>query len=449
MKFREECGIFGGLSYKGDIAPYIQKGLFILQHRGQESAGITCGEDDLSTVKGKGLVMEVLTDNNIKDLTGKIGIGHVRYSTQGGSDCIHAQPYVVNYLGEKVAVAHNGNVDDAITMRRELESSGEIFMTSSDTEMILKKVVKEMRKPPSQWTFKEVADVLKTHFTGGAWSILFGFSGRVFAFRDPYGFRPMMLCESDEGVFIASEDCAFSSLSNKKITEIQPGEGVEITLNSYKIKRFTETEKHKKCVFEQIYFSKPDSNVFGRNVYTSRVELGEMTAIESPVNADIVVPVMDSGFPSATGYSHKSGIPLKMGLLRNHWVGRTFIEPEQKARRGGVLQKLTPIQQVVENKIVVLVDDSLVRGNTAREIIRMLRNSGAKEVHLRIASPMIVNVCHWGVDIPTKQELIANNFSDIKKITEFITADSLAYLSFEGLEKVFGTNGWCYSCFER
>jgi amidophosphoribosyltransferase len=446
VKFSEECGIFGGVCYNSDIAPYIQQGLFMLQHRGQESAGICCGDKDLFTYKNKGLVMEVLTDKTIKDIKGKTGIGHVRYSTQGGSDVLHAQPHVITYLGEKVAVAHNGNVDKAVKMRKYLERQGEVFLTTSDTEMILKKVVRELCKVPTSWTFDEVGEVLTKSFLGGAWSILFCVPGKVFAYRDPIGYRPLCLCESDEGIFVSSEDTSFQLMTNKKVIHLQPGEGAIITKNGYEIRRFAPEMPSKMCVFEHIYFARPDSNVFGKNVYMARVEIGKKCAIENPVDADIVVPVMDSGFAPAIGYSQQSGIPLQMGLMRNRWVGRTFILPEQQLRRNGVIRKLTPMKEVLEGKRVVIIDDSIVRGTTSREIIRMIRNAGAKEVHFRSASPHLVNSCQWGVDIPSKKDLIANTQKDVEGVRRFIEADSLAYLSLEGIKEIFGWDGWCYSC---
>lgn len=446
MKFSEECGVFGGASRDYPIAPFIQQGLFVLQHRGQESAGICAGDRDLFIYKNKGLVMEVLNDRVIKKIRGKLGIGHVRYSTQGGSDSTHAQPYAVNYLGEKVAVAHNGNVKTACDMRRALEKQGEVFLTTADTEMILKKVIRELCKPPSTWTFEEVGTILGENFTGGAWSILFFVPGKIFGFRDPMGYRPLSLCEADEGVFVSSEDTSFQMLEKRLVHHIEPGEGVEITRNSHEIKKFAPEMPGRKCVFEHIYFARPDSNVFGRNVYMSRVELGKKCAIENPVDADIVVPVMESGFAPALGYSHQTGIPLQMGLMRNRFVGRTFILPEQYMRKSSVRRKLTPITDVIKDKRVVVLDDSIVRGTTSRELVRMLRNAGAKQVHFRSASPKIVNTCQWGVDIPTKKELIANKYDDIEGIRDFIEADSLAYLSIEGLKEIFGHEGWCYSC---
>ena len=446
---REECGVFGGIVYENDIAPYIRQGLFMLQHRGQESAGICCGDTDLVNHKDKGLVQVVLADKEIQHIKGKSGIGHVRYSTQGSSDNLHAQPFMIKYMDEKVAIAHNGNVHAAIKMREDLEAKGEVFLTTSDTEIIFKKVIREISKKPSKWNLYQVGTILKDNFTGGAWSLLFGFPGKIMAFRDPLGYRPLVFCEAEEGYFISSEDCAFQLLNRIKVIEIEPGEAIEITPEGYKIERFAKHEIHKKCVFEHIYFARPDSNIFGKNVYTSRVEMGKRLAIEHPIEADVIIPVMDSGFASAIGFSQQSGIQLQMGLLRNHWVGRTFIKPKQQARINSVLEKLTPIVPIIENKRVVLVDDSLVRGTTSREIVKMLKNVGAKEVHIRISSPMLVNTCHWGVDISSKGELIANSFNNVQEINDYIGADSLGYLSFDGLGEIMGNTGWCHTCFEK
>lgn len=449
MKLGEECGVFGGVAYTENVAPLIRKGLSLLQHRGQESAGICCGDSELVLHKDKGLVTEVLKNKVIKNISGKYGIGHVRYSTQGGSDSLHAQPFMVKYLGETVSIAHNGNVNSALDMRKDLELKGEVFLTSSDTEMILKKVISSLCKPPSQWSCADIAGVLKDNFTGGAWTLLFGLPGRVIGLRDPYGYRPLSFCESELGYFLSSEDSAFHLLEPKKIIEVKPGEAVEISESGYKFERFAEEKESKKCVFEHIYFSRPDSNVFGRNVYTSRVELGKRCAMDDNIEADVVVPVMDSGFASAIGYSQQSGIPLHMGLVRNYWVGRSFIQPAQKERRNSVLRKLMPNSSVVSGKRLILIDDSLVRGTTSKEIVRMLKEAGAKEVHFRIASPPLINSCYWGVDIPTKAELVANKFNSYKEISDFIEADTLGYLSVKGLKDIFGINGWCYHCFEE
>lgn len=449
MKLQEECGIFGGFCFKNDIAPFIKKGLFYLQHRGQESAGISSGEYGFNLYKSSGLVEQALTNDKLSNLTGRFGIGHVRYSTQGFSDDLHAQPFLINYLGENVAVAHNGNVSCAIQMRQKFEKMGEVFLTNSDTETMLKRVVFGMKKSPSNWTFDEVAKILKDNFIEGSWSILFQLPNRVLAYRDPFGYRPMMLCVAKEGYFIASEDCAFSMLNVEKIIEIQPGFGVEITENSYEITQYSECVKEQKCVFEHIYFAKPVSNIFGKNVYLSRIDMGKKLAKESWVDADIVIPVMDSGLPAALGYSHESKIPLQMGLVRNHFVGRSFISPSQCSRVHCIKEKIAPNASVIEGKRVVIVDDSIVRGTTSRELVQMVRNVGAKEVHFRVASPMIVNTCSWGVDISSCDELITNFCSSGEEIADFLGADSLKYLSFKGLTDIFDDSTWCYNCFTK
>ncbi|MEI7475024.1 MAG: amidophosphoribosyltransferase [bacterium] len=449
MKIGEECGIFGGYAYNNPIAPYIKEGLFMLQHRGQESAGVCCGDSVLSLYKEQGLVSTALRGELIDEISGYFGIGHVRYSTQGNSDKLHAQPYLLNFLNETVAISHNGNIGKAVSMMKELELNGEVFTTSSDTEMIIKKVIKELCSAPSTWDLVEVGKILQQNFSGGAWSILVALPERVFAYRDPLGYRPLFLCEAKEGIFLASEDSAFQNLTINKVFEIQAGQAVEVSKNGYRIERFHEKIETKQCVFEHIYFSRPDSNVFGRNVYLSRVELGKTLAKQNKTNADIVVPVMDSGLASSIGYSQESGIPLQIGLLRNHWVGRTFIQPRQKDREKSVRQKLIPIKSVIENQRIILVDDSLVRGTTSKILVKMIREAGAKEIHFKIASPMIVNTCGWGVDIPDKEQLIAEKYSKEQQIADFIGADSVEFIHLQGLKQYFGQSGWCYNCFER
>lgn len=452
-KLGEECGIFGGFSRECDIKEIIRSGLFKLQHRGQESAGISCGEESQSLVKAKGLVMETLTDAAIAKAKGRFGIGHVRYSNQSGSSSINAQPYLIKYLDEHVAIAQNGNVKKALKMRKKFERIGEVFITSSDSEVILKRIVYGLKKPPSEWTFEEIGMCLCEDFSKGAFSLALSLPKRIVAYRDPVGYRPLVFCEAKEGYFVASEDFAFSSLNVKKIIEIQPGEGIEITENGYTIKRFCEVNIKKgerKCVFEHIYFANPASNIFGKNVYMTRIELGKLLAKNDNVEADIVIPVVDSGLASAIGYSIESGLQLHMGLLRNHWVGRSFIAPTQETRVNKVREKLIPIRPVVEGQRIILVDDSLVRGTTSREIISMLKREGAKEVHFRPASPMILNTCSWGVDIPTTEELIAVSCNAKEEcVAKEIGADSVRFLKLAHLKETFGAEGWCYKCFEQ
>lgn len=453
-KLGEECGIFGGYCKNENIAPHIRMGLFKLQHRGQESAGISSGDSIQTLHKSKGLVMEVFDENSMQKLTGHFGIGHVRYSTQGGSNSLNAQPYLIDYFDGQVSIAHNGNIKKAMRMREKFEKIGEVFITSSDSEVLLKRIVYGLKKPPSEWSFEDIGKCLKDDFSEGAFSVAFCLPNRVVAYRDPVGYRPLMFCEAKEGYFIASEDVAFSALNVIKIIEIQAGWGVDITAGDYEIKPFAQVNQEKgrqQCTFEHIYFAKPASNIFGKNVYESRIALGKILAqndnLINAVKADIVVPVMESGFVAALGYSRESEIPLEMGLLRNHWVGRSFIQPTPQARINKVREKLTPIKSIIEGKSIVLIDDSLVRGTTSTEIIKMLRDAGAKAIHFRLASPMLLNTCSWGVDIPTKEELIATVCQNEEEIAQRIGADSVKYLPFKGLKEYFGEDGWCYKCF--
>lgn len=446
-KLGEECGIFGGYSKDGDVAQYIKIGLLKLQHRGQESAGMSCGDVKQVLHKAKGLVMEVFDPYSMQKLTGKFGIGHVRYSTQGGSSSVNAQPYLIDYMDGQVSIAHNGNVKKAMKIRERFEKIGEVFVTSSDSEVIFKRIVYGLKKPPSEWTFEEIGKCLEEDFSQGAFSLTLCLPNKVVAYRDPLGYRPLIFCETKEGYFVASEDVAFGALNIIKIIEIQAGWGVEITSNGYEIKPFAKVNNEQKCVFEHIYFANPASTIFGLNVYESRIELGKILAKNENIKADIVVPVMESGFVAAMGYSRESGIPLEMGLLRSHWVGRSFIQPTQQSRIDKVRAKLTPIKSIVEDKKIILIDDSLVRGTTSIEIIKMLRNAGAKEIHFRLSSPMLLNTCTWGVDIPTRDELIAAIYKTENEIASYIGADSVKYLPFDGLKKYFGQDGWCYRCF--
>lgn len=388
-KLGEECGIFGGFSKIGDVAPYIRSGLFKLQHRGQESAGISVGDYEQILHKAKGLVMEVFTESSMQKLKGQFGVGHVRYSTSGGSSSVNAQPYLINYMDEFVSIAHNGNVKKAMKIRKKFEQIGEVFITNSDSEVMLKRIVFGLKKPPSEWSFDDIGKCLEKDFSKGAFSMSICLPEKIVAYRDPYGYRPLLFCEAKQGYFIASEDVAFNSLDIVKVAEIAPGFGVEITKNGYKIKQYAQSVKEKKCVFEHIYFANPASTIFGKNVYQTRVELGRRLAKNDTIKPDVVVPVMDSGFAAAIGYSQESGVPLEIGLLRNHWVGRSFIQPTQQSRIQKVREKLTPIKSVIKGKSIVLIDDSLVRGTTSIEIIEMLKSVGVKEIHFRPASPMI------------------------------------------------------------
>lgn len=456
-KLGEECGIFAGRVVNINtpsvkMAQHIKSGLLKLQHRGQESAGICIGGAHQILYKNNGFVEQVLDDKTISSLKGSFGIGHVRYSTQGETSVANAQPHLIEVFGCQVSIAHNGNIKNAEKIKNELKKAGETFNSTSDSEVMLKKIAYDLNKSPDSWSFEEVGKCLDENFARGAFSIVLYMPNRILAFRDPCGYRPLMFCEAREGFFIASEDVAFSDFDTIKVEEIKAGWGVEIKENSYEIKQYSKLINEQKCVFETIYFANPASNIFGLNVYKSRVELGKLLAkrdVESGFDADIVVPVMDSGFASAIGYSKESKIPFEMGLSRNDYQGRSFIQPTQQARAEVVRKKLTPVKSVIQGKKIVLVDDSVVRGTTSKEIIKMLKDNGAKEVHFRLASPMIKESCFWGVDIPTKEELLANVCKTEEGIAKHINADSVRYLSFKDLKGFFGEKGWCYKCFSE
>lgn len=446
-KLKEECGIFGGYCKNSNIAEFIKLGLQKLQHRGQESAGISTGGKTQKLYKANGLVEDVFDEKTISNLKGNFGIGHVRYSTQGGCEPCNAQPILINNLNKQVSIAHNGNIKAAKEIRQILQDKGVEFSSNSDTEVMLKKVSFDLHKEPQKWSFEEIGTCLNNNFSKTAFSVVFYLPNRILAYRDALGYRPLFFCESKHGYFIASEDVAFDMLNPIKTIEIQAGFGVEITSNGYEIKQFAPTQKEKKCVFEPIYFSSPASSVFGLNIYDARVELGKILAKNDNIDADIVIAVPNSGFAAAIGYSEKSKILFQKGLLLEKNSGRSFILPNRKSRVQKVKEKLTAIKSIVKDKKIILVDDSAVRGTTSKEVIKMFRNAGAKEVHFRLSSPMILNTCFWGVDIPTKEELLANSYTTEKKIAQYLGADSVKYLSINDLKEFFGETGWCYNCF--
>lgn len=445
-KINEECGIFGGYCKCGDIAPYLKCALLKLQHRGQEAAGICCGGEKQTLHKDFGLVNVALRNVKIK---GNFGIGHLRYSTFGDSRKENIQPLKVSYMGEDVSLAHNGNVSEARAIREKFERIGEVFLSSSDSEVILKRIIFSLKKNPSLWTYEEVAKCLEENFSLGSYCILLYLPNRIMAFRDPFGYRPLVFASCEEGDFVASEDVAFYGLNVKRTVEILPSYGVEINESGYEIKKAQESKNVCQCVFEQIYFACAASNIFSKSVYNSRYKLGEILAgCESKkFAADVAIPVMDSGLACAIGYSWALKIPFHLGLIRNSWMERSFIQPEQNKRTKNVLEKFIPVRSVVEGKKVVLIDDSLVRGTTSKEIIKILKSCGAKEVHMRSVSPKIVNTCLWGVDIPTKEELISYNKTDVE-IARQIGADSVGFLPLERLSDVFCGNVWCKKCFK-
>jgi len=448
VKIREECGVFGIYDHP-EASNITYLGLHALQHRGQESAGIVTSDDGLLFEhKEMGLVSDIFTENVITKLKGSSAIGHVRYSTAGLSHLKNAQPLVINYShGKQLAIGHNGNLTNARTLREELESEGSIFQTTTDTEVILHLIAKSRE----QKTVKRIIEALLN--CKGAYSLLFLSPESIVACRDPFGFRPLVLGKLGSSYIVSSESCSFDLIEADFIREIEPGEVIEINEEGMKsYKPFSET-KYKHCIFEHIYFARPDSYLFGSNVYKVRKEFGRQLAKEQPSEADMVIAVPDSGVPAAMGYSEESGLPLELGLLRSHYMGRTFIEPRQEIRNFGVKLKLNALRDVIDGKRVVVVDDSIVRGTTSRKIVQMLRNAGAKEIHMRISSPPMKFSCYYGVDTPNNEGLIANSLS-VDEINKYISSDTLGYLSLKGImESVDRCNenksktGFCNACF--
>jgi amidophosphoribosyltransferase len=435
-KFRDECGVVAVYSHpEAETLAYL--GLHALQHRGQESAGIVTSDGmSLHIHKAMGLVADIFTEKKLAKLRGTLAIGHTRYSTTGDSALLNAQPIMVQSNKGMIALAHNGNLTNAGEIRARMEAQGSIFQTSSDTEVIVHLIAQSR-----EHTLPEaMADALRR--VEGAFSLVMISPDRIFAARDPRGFRPLamgrILAQGDrrqDTIVFASETSAFDLIGATYEREVKPGELVIVGPDGPPTSRFyAPALPQSSCIFEHVYFSRPDSRVFGRPVQESREDLGRQLAIEAPADADLVVPVPDSGVTAAMGYAAESGVPLRFGLIRNHYVGRTFIEPQQSVRDFGVRLKLNPVRSLLEGKRVVLIDDSIVRGTTSKKIVRMVRGAGATEVHLRISCPPTISPCFYGVDTPRKKELIAANNS-IEEIRKYIGADSLAYLSLEGLKK--------------
>jgi amidophosphoribosyltransferase len=440
--FHDECGVFGIFGHE-EASKLAYLGLYALQHRGQESAGIVATDGAaLRVEKGMGLVQEIFMPEVIARLPGAAAIGHTRYSTAGDTSLSNAQPLVSDCNKGKLALAHNGNLTNAGELRRSLEHKGSIFQTTSDTEVIVHLVARSKVGNLAG----AIADALNQ--VEGAYSLLILTRDEIFAIRDPRGFRPLALGRLGASWVVASETCAFDLIRAEYEREIEPGEMLRISKSGNESIRFAPEKPHQYCIFEHVYFSRPDSIVFSRPVNLSRERLGRLLAQEHPAAADMVVPVPDSGVPAAIGYASQSGLPFRMGLIRNHYVGRTFIEPEQAIRDFGVRLKLNPVRPLLEGQRIVLVDDSIVRGTTSRKIVRMVRDAGASEVHMRISCPPTISPCHYGVDTPTKDELIAARHS-IEEIRQFIGADSLGYLSLEGLRAAVGEtdNKFCTSCY--
>ncbi len=452
--FHDHCGVFGvfggAAPVEGEVpaaeneaAKLTYLGLYALQHRGQESAGIVSTDgNELHLRRGMGLVEEVFPPEVLAQLPGVCAIGHTRYSTAGDTTLTNAQPIVIDCNKGKLALAHNGNLTNAVELRRRLEHRGSIFATTSDTEVIVHLVARSTaRNLPGA-----LAEALNQ--VEGAYSLVVLTRDELYAIRDPRGFRPLCLGRVDGMWLAASETCAFDLLNAEYVRDVEPGEMVRITRSGVESIHFAPEKAHQHCIFEHVYFARPDSLVFARPVNQSREQLGRLLAREHPVPADLIVPVPDSGVPAAIGYAHESGIPFRMGLIRNHYIGRTFIQPAQAIRDFGVKLKLNPVRRLLEGKRIVLVDDSIVRGTTSRKIVRMVREAGATEVHVRISCPPTISPCYYGIDTPTREELIASQHS-VEEIRQFLGADSLGYLSLEGLRNAVGDaeHSFCTSCF--
>jgi|YNPMSStandDraft_1061717.scaffolds.fasta_scaffold10997_2 amidophosphoribosyltransferase len=447
-KFREECGVVAIYGHP-EAANLAYLGLHALQHRGQESAGIaTTDGRQISLHRAMGLVADIFTPEVVGRLSGYAAIGHTRYSTAGDTVLENAQPLYVNCNRGPLAIAHNGNITNAMEIRRELEREGSIFHASSDTEVVLH-LIAHSREPSLASALREALLQLD-----GAFSLVLLAKDRMIVARDPHGFRPlaMGLMELSGGRMcycFASETCAFDLIGAVYVNEVQAGEMIIVGPEGITRQQYTVPREPAHCVFEHVYFSRPDSIVFGRSVQLSREMMGRLLALEHPVEADVVVPVPDSGVAAALGYADESGIPFRMALIRNHYVGRTFIEPTQAIRDFGVRLKLNPIRHLLAGKRVVLVDDSIVRGTTSRKIVRMVRGAGAREVHLRISCPPTISPCYYGVDTPRKRELIAAHNS-VEAIRKFVEADSLGYLSLEALRRAVDDDErpvHCYACY--
>ena len=450
-KLGEECGVFGIYDFDGsDVASTIYYGLFALQHRGQESCGIAVS--DTSGPKGKvlsakemGLLNENFTPKILDKLKGDIGVGHVRYSTAGSSTRENAQPLVLNYVKGTLGLAHNGNLINATKLRRELEYTGAIFQTTIDSEVIAYHIARERLNSKTV----EEAVGRAMHKIEGAYSLIVMSPRKLIGARDPYGFRPLCIGKRDNAYILASETCALDTIGAEFVRDVEPGEIVTISPEKgiWSDKSMClPKEKHGRCVFEYIYFARPDSHIDGVSVYDSRIMAGKFLATDSPVEADLVVGVPESGNCAALGYSMQSGIPYGQAFVKNAYVGRTFIKPGQKSRESSVQVKLNAINEAVNGKRIIMIDDSIVRGTTSDRIVRMLREAGAKEVHMRVSSPPFLWPCYFGTDVPAREQLIAHNRT-VGEICKIIGADSLAYLKMERLDEIAGHLGICRGCF--
>jgi amidophosphoribosyltransferase len=439
------CGVFG-IHGHDEAANIAYLGMHALQHRGQESAGLVAVDDGrLRRHVAMGLVSDAFNRDSLARLPGVTAIGHIRYSTAGSSELRNAQPFVFEYAGGQLAISHNGNLVNANELRAELDASGSIFQTSSDTEVIVHLMAKA-REPDILGKLMSALQRVR-----GAYSlVLLTHDAKMIGVRDPNGFRPLVIGRLKDAFVLSSETCSFDLIEAEFIREVEPGEIVVIEKGGMTSYRLPEVAASTFCVFEHVYFARPDSFLNGKSVYRMREKLGKQLAQEAPIPADVVIPVPDSGVPAAIGYANAVKLPFEMGLLRSHYVGRTFIEPQDSIRHFGVRLKLSVVRSVVDGKRVVVVDDSLVRGTTSRKIVKMLRNAGAREVHLRISAPPTTHPCFYGINTPTRSELVAASHT-IEEIGRYVTCDSIAYLSHDGMMAAIGAEpsgaGYCSACF--
>ena len=444
-KFHDECGVVGVFGHP-EAANLTYLGLHALQHRGQEGAGIcSSNKRQLHIEKSKGLVVDIFSEKRLSNLPGTMAIGHNRYSTAGANTLKNVQPIMVTFSLGPLAISHNGNLVNAYELRKSLESQGAIFQSTSDSEVIIHLIANSSAKG----LYERIIDAASN--LAGAFSLLIMTENELIAIRDPYGFRPLSIGKYDGAYIVASETCAFDLIGATYMRDVEPGEMIIINEKGLESMKPLHSHRHRFCIFEFIYFSRPDSYIFGnQNVNDMRKDFGHQLAKENPIDADLIIPVPDSGVPAAIGYAEESGIPFDFGLIRNHYVGRTFIEPKQTIRHFGVKLKLNPVRKLLEGKRIVVIDDSIVRGTTSKKIIKMLKEGGrAKEVHLRISSPPAIGPCFYGIDTPTRKELIAATHS-IDEIKKYITSDSLCYLSMEKMMKVVpNPEEFCTACFDN
>lgn len=449
---KEACGVLGIYDFDGqDVASTIYYGLFALQHRGQESCGIAVSETGgpkgkVVSYKGMGLVNEVFTQDNLETMKGDIGVGHVRYSTAGASTRENAQPLVLNYVKGTLALAHNGNLINAAELRHDLEYTGAIFQTTIDSEVIAYHIARErLNTSTVEEAVNRACQKIK-----GAYSLVVMSPRKLIGARDPYGFKPLCIGKRENSYIITSETCALDTIGAEYVRDVLPGETVTITPDGgirSDLSRALPREQEARCIFEYIYFARPDSHIDGVSVYASRIRAGRFLAMDSPVEADLVVGVPESGNAAALGYSLQSGIPYGTAFVKNGYVGRTFIKPRQSSRESSVKVKLNVLKEAVNGKRVIMIDDSIVRGTTSDRIVRMLREAGAREVHVRISSPPFLWPCYFGTDVPEKDQLIANNRT-VDEIREIIGADSLGYLDIGRLKGMVDGLGICTGCFD-